>query len=106
MFKREDYLEKLCSHEQYYEQFVTPTVLDLVGRLIGVDTIRYSVEDGFTDIPRDKWYRVGQAIMKDVRIVKLLVTAGDPLAGSDAAGVLIAKAAARMIRLGSEAHVS
>lgn len=54
-FKREDYMSNTCSHQEYYSQFITPKIKQLVEAEIGIDRIKSSKDEHFNDIPLARW---------------------------------------------------
>lgn len=56
-FTRAQYMANECTHQQYYEQFVTPGVRARVNACIGLDRIRASTDPHFNDIPLFLWDR-------------------------------------------------
>jgi len=52
---RKDYMDRKCTHRQYYGQFVTPALVDAVARMIGVDRINRSTDPHLNDIPLRFW---------------------------------------------------
>lgn len=98
-FTRQDYMNKLCTHEEYYAQFVNEGTKSLVLRCIGRERIVNSKDEHFNDIPLKLWDNLvpkapGSGKFKD---------AGDyyTLAG----GVCMLKEAARQIKEGYHEHV-
>lgn len=55
MFTRQQYLNKECTHRQYYAQFVTQGIIDRVLRGIGKEKIINSTDEHLNDIPLQKW---------------------------------------------------
>lgn len=65
MFSRADYLEKLCTHDQYYRQFVTPDVRTLVLQRIGLTRLLEATDQRyFNDIPLHIWDALAGATRK------------------------------------------
>ena len=91
MFSRAQYMNKECTHSEYYGQFVTDAVKQSVLFTIGKDAIVKSNNPHFNDIPLKKWdllsFPVSSQKMKQ---------AGDYL--TLAGKVCIAKEAARQIK--------
>lgn len=54
-FNRKQYMQKECTHQEYYEQFATLGVISLVRSVIGEDLIKKSEHESFGDIPLQKW---------------------------------------------------
>lgn len=99
-FKRSDYMNRRCSHREYYAQFVDQNVKDMVANIIGVGSIQWLLEFGneenkrtLNGIPLAKWDRLSPYIFQLKG--KMLKEAGDTwsLAGS----VCIAKEAAKQL---------
>lgn len=95
MFTRKQYLNKECSHREYYGQFVTPRVLAVVKRQIGTKAINNSTDPHLNDIPLSKWDAVFFGGFHN-DMAKIMRDLGDfpTLAG----GVCIAKEAAKQIK--------
>lgn len=57
IFTRKQYLNKECTHEQYYAQFVTNAIRSLVYNWFGIDQLKeaYKVDINFNSIPLAKW---------------------------------------------------
>lgn len=55
IFTRKDYINKRISHNDYYSQFINPSVIDYVARLIGRERIIKSNDKYFNDIPLGLW---------------------------------------------------
>lgn len=92
MFTRSQYLNKECTHDEYYGQLVTELTVHQVNRFIGSDRIKNSKDPHFNDIPLSEWDRVGALVNRPLKLRDL----GDYATISS--GVCIAKAAARQIR--------
>lgn len=61
-FTRADYMEKRCTHEQYYGQFVTPAVRALVLSRFPLERLRATPDKkNFNSIPLDEWDSVAVA---------------------------------------------
>ena len=61
MKTRTDYLDGRCTHREYYSQFVTQTVKDLVGKHIGNANFlskKLAADPNLNNIPLDTWDRV------------------------------------------------
>jgi len=86
------------SHQDYYAQFVTPAIMNVVRSAIGEKNIKASKDEHFNDIELARWdalssYPVMQAASKPLK------ECGDFLSLSTV--VCIAKAAARIIKTSS-----
>lgn len=97
-FTRAQYLNKECTHEQYYNQFVTPAIKSLVKNLFGIDQLKaaYETNPNLNSIPLGKWDAMQQYIGRGSYILNIpMKEVGDflTLAGI----VCIAKAAARQL---------
>jgi len=55
VFTAKDFIEGKCSYEDYYDQFVTKGVTELVSRHIKEERITASTEHSFNDIPLREW---------------------------------------------------
>ncbi len=54
-YTRKQYLDKECSHREYYAQFVTPGVVDRIVRRLGADRLLASQDEHLNDIPLHIW---------------------------------------------------
>lgn len=61
-FSRSDYMRGLCSHRQYYAQFVTPYIKGSVRDVIGLDRLMSSTDEHLNDIPLHRWDRLSGAL--------------------------------------------
>ena len=52
---RKDYMDKRCTHREYYAQFVTDGTRQAVARSIGLDTLFGSRDANLNDIPLKRW---------------------------------------------------
>ena len=50
MFTRKDYLEQKCTHREYWAQFVTKSMRDMVQRNIGLERLQSSTNEYFSDV--------------------------------------------------------
>lgn len=99
---REDYINKRCTHRQYYAQFVTPAVLKLVKDHIGDDTVKASKDPYFNDTPLKRWDDISVAFKQELSIApqyKEWLGVREPLWCLSSA-VCILKEAANQIREG------
>lgn len=101
MITRKEYLNGEATHDEYYLQFVTADIIDLVQERIGLDLITASTDPAFNDIPLERWERLYYPLMKD-HIINLLTIAGDLNAKSYSNCACIAKRAASLIREASK----
>jgi hypothetical protein len=86
-YTRQDYMNKVCSHSEYYGQFVTKGIKALVLRTIGEKKLIESKKEYFNDIPLHIWD--GLAIQRNLFVIDKAYS----LAGA----VCILKEAARQI---------
>lgn len=94
MRSRQQYMSGQCTHEEYYEQFVTESIMQAVENRIGKERIGTSCDPNFNDIPLNMWDDL-YPLISGVSERKLR-SAGD---GVSLAGcVCIAKRAAARIR--------
>lgn len=94
MFTRSDYLTGVCTHRQYYSQFVNNDCLRRVEFIIGVDKIKESKDPYFNDIPLSEWDKI--FCFWHTEIKRLVEEAQDY--PTPAVGVCIAKEAAQQIK--------
>jgi len=88
--------ERAALHNAYYDQFVTPRIINMVNSYIGEDKIINSTDPHFNDIPLEKWDR----LVTGLPVGSKMKEVGDYL--TIAGGVCILKAAARQIKEQSE----
>jgi len=101
-YDRKAYMNRLCSHDDYFDQFVTSGIKRLVERSISRGKIKNSTDEHFNDIPLGLWdnlygsirTRVGGMLAKS----NASTTAGGRGSLSLSDTVCVAKAAARQIR--------
>lgn len=101
-----DLRNQTCTHDQFYSQFVTLDILQLVGKQIGIKRIRQSTDPHFNDIPLQKWDRLSDSMRNliDAKLWKQLYNTTyrpqdqNNFIWSLSCGVCIAKAAARIIK--------
>jgi len=93
MYTRKDYINGLCTHEQYYSQFVNDGVLRVVAQEIGIERIKeaYKTDKHLNNISLYVWDRVGLCINPEKKFLEL----GD--SKSLAGLVCIVKEAARQL---------
>ena len=60
MYTRKDYMNNVCTHHEYYSQFVTPGVISLVKTHIGEQKLLTSTDPHFNDILLAKWDRLSE----------------------------------------------
>ena len=54
-YNRKQYMDKECSHDEYYGQFVTASLCHTVSSAVGEDKIKRSTDPHFNDISLDQW---------------------------------------------------
>lgn len=93
-YTRQQYLNKECTHAEYYNQFVNATIISRVKQYIGEDRIKEAIktDENLNNIPLAKWDIVANNLYD---VSAKMKAAGDYL--TLAGGVCIAKAAARII---------
>lgn len=94
MFSRQQYLNKECTFEEYFRQFVTPFVKAIVRDSIGMKAILASTDPHMNDIPLQKWDNLHHVVLESTRAMRKETGEGNALSGS----VCIAKQAAFMLR--------
>ncbi len=94
MKTRQDYMAGKCTHREYYAQFVTPDIKQIVKQRIGLDAIQRSADPNLNDIPLGKW-DVATGFPNRVLGHRQLKEAGDNCTLSS--GVCILKEAARQL---------
>jgi hypothetical protein len=96
MKTREQYLNKECTHSEYYAQFVNKSVKERVESRIGKAAILTSTNEHFNDIPLAKWDNIYSMHSLHFEMANKLKEVGDypTLAGL----VCITKEAARQIK--------
>lgn len=55
MFTRQDYLDKKCSHREYYGQMVRHITKDMIGNHIGLLELLKCSSEFFNEIPLKRW---------------------------------------------------
>jgi hypothetical protein len=97
MITRKQYMNNEYSHEEYYGQFLTPGLIEAVGRRIGVERIKKSTDPHFNDITLTAWDHLRELVQYyTLRRLK----EADPCGGSLSDAVCIAKRCASAIREG------
>lgn len=110
-YNRQDYMNKKCTHDEYYSQFVNDGVLNTVNMFIGSDKIKRSTDEHFNDIPLNKWdamadslrHCCGRAVSDSNDSTHNKPTKKGFVSVSLSDMVCVAKAAARQIRESSNA---
>ena len=95
VFTRQDYLNKKCSHREYYSQYVTEGIRKGVCSYIGIDKLRASTDEHLNDIPLKEWDYITVSILSCTGLTLKMEERGDysTLAGH----VCILKEAARQV---------
>ncbi len=91
MYTRKQYLNKECTHREYYGQFVNAGTKARVLSGIGLEALKKSTDPHFNDIPLHKWDRLVPKCPGSAGFAK----AGDYYTLAD--GVSLLKEAARQI---------
>jgi len=55
MYTRKDYMNRKCTHREYYSQFVSDEIKENVTRYIGKKRILNSDDEHFNTIPLNEW---------------------------------------------------
>ena len=92
-FTRKQYMEGECTHDQYYDQFVTPELKNTVLRCIPEKQIVMSKHPHFSDIPLSAWDWIAR--IEPVPRLSLEAVGDSSSLGTQ---VCALKAAARQIR--------
>ncbi len=98
MFTRDDYMQKKCSHREFYAQFVTTSLRDLVRSRIGEVAIKASIDDHLNDIPLCRWDAMQNLIIPRIHTVHKQMGYSGGASLSDC--VCVAKEAAKQIKEG------
>ena len=96
MKTRQDYLNRNCTHQEYYAQFITPGIIRLVVAKFGRAQLQNCNDPHFNSIPLSQWDDISPRI--NAVAEGKLKEAGDGCSLSS--GVCIAKVAAEIIRSG------
>lgn len=101
-FTRADYMAKRCTHREYYGQFVSQYVRDLVRDRVGMARLLSSRDEHLNDIPLSVWDSFwvrhadgGMYIQLPFAVVSLIKEAGEDFSAST--GTCILKEAARQV---------
>ena len=94
MYTRKDYLDKRCTHREYYAQFVDQWIREQVIHVVTLDYITRSRDEAFNDIPLHLWERVFP--LPTIKMDQVMRKRGDY--PTKAGLVCIAKEAARQIK--------
>lgn len=100
---RADYIAGNCTHDEFYAQFVTPSILELVKSQIGEVKIKKSQDPNFNDIPIARWdtLKDGIFLRLDKKKFKRLSSPNAPagvMSWSFSDSICIAKEAARQVK--------
>ena len=100
---RADYRAGNCTHDEFYAQFVTPAILELVKSQIGEAKIKKSEDPNFNDIPLARWdiLKDGIFLRLDKKKFKRLCSPDAPagvMSWSFSDSICIAKEAARQVK--------
>lgn len=95
MITRTQYLNGGATHDEYYGQFVTDDVLELVRSRIGEKHIRASTDPHFNDIPLARWDALRTAV---IMLCGAAIREAQGYGASLSDCVCIAKAAALKIK--------
>lgn len=94
MKTRKDYMANVISFNDYYAQFVTDNVKQIVSNHIGIEKIKNSNDPHFNDIPLKKWdmleYHIRNMVGGTLREANGKVSLSDC--------ICVAKQAARIIK--------
>ena len=102
MRTRKQYMDGEVSHEDYFAQFVTDRIRNVVLLYIGKGAIRESLDEHFNDIPLHLWDRIylrnhgGKEVIDTLGISPLFQETGEIV--SQSVMVCVLKAAARQIK--------
>lgn len=55
MYTHKDYMDKKCSHHEYFSQFITNELKWAVNSNIGIEVIKASTDKHFNDISLKRW---------------------------------------------------
>jgi len=94
MITRKQYINEEATHKEYYGQFA-PSLVRLVGDVIGREKIQASTDEYFNDIPLKRWDALQGSVMA-ICGAAIAEASGGGVSLSDC--VSAAKAAARLIR--------
>ncbi len=68
-FSHEDYINKKCTHREYYAQFVTKGIKVMVESRIGLQRILNSKDEHLNDIPLAEWDRLAGCRMSGSQLI-------------------------------------
>ena len=92
-YTRKQYLNRECTHREYYAQFVTEETKKIISHQIGLNNISKSTHESFNDIPLDTWDSLPQLPQSTYRKMESL---GDCI--TIAGNVCVYKEAAKQIK--------
>ena len=95
-YTREDYMNNRVTHKEYYGQFVTEGLKNVVARRMGVDAIHASKDEHMNDIALFRWDNMDRLIPQDV--IREIQRASGTKAYSLSDIVCVAKEAARQMK--------
>ena len=95
IFSRDDYMKQICTHSEYYGQYMTESLLRYVADAIGIKAIERSKDKHFNDISLERWDGITPAIKG---MVKSTFTVDNGGHISDCEAVCLAKQAARELK--------
>jgi hypothetical protein len=64
-YSRKDYMDGVCTHRQYYAQFVTDGVKAMVARAISIQVLVASTDPHLNDIQLSRWDRLATGVRAD-----------------------------------------
>lgn len=68
-YSREDYMAKRCTHREYYGQFVTPAIKQMVISRFGIPTLLRSTDKHLNDIPLHQWDALAGCRMRGSELI-------------------------------------
>lgn len=71
MFTRQQYMNKECTHREFYAQLVTPLFPAYIGRQIGHDRLMSSTDPHLNDIPLRHWDAVAVPLGTGAKLEEL-----------------------------------
>ncbi len=96
-YTREDYLNRKCTHDEFYAQYVTKYVRSVVLNHIGRDVLVKSTDPHFNDIPLATWDWLANQIRNHVAKENVRLQAYKMPASTLSDCVCVLKCAARQI---------
>lgn len=97
MYTRQQYLNKKCTHREYYKQFVDNAVLKVVEQRFTLDRLRraYEEDENFNTIHLMYWDNLTRGLLYNWNVLDVMDKTGETYSLST--GVCILKAAARIL---------